>query len=129
MSAVSDRVFHSPPILDEISRQAFHSEKIRTWARDQIPKASMDELPKLLSNVENWGGSEEAKALEDLMERYPAMSPFLQERAMRLREKVRIMERTETGEPTEEDLRDMEEQERREREADEAAKREREKDG
>ncbi len=75
----------------------------------------MDELPKILGNIPNWGDLKDADRLESLAITYPALSVFLQDAAETLRYKARA----EAGE--DEALRRMEEEKaRRAKEAEEA---------
>ena len=102
-------------MLEEISNVANRSEKARKWARLCMSTARMDELPKLLGNVVNWGDLEDANRLERLATTYPALSVYLQDAAETLRHKARA----EAGD--DEAMRRAEEERvRRQKEAEEA---------
>ncbi|MEE8106457.1 MAG: hypothetical protein V3T86_13050 [Planctomycetota bacterium] len=82
-------------MLTSISDVAHKDERIRKWARSHMLTVRMDELPKLMSNIENWAEAEDTRVVEQLQERHPAMSGYLQTIAERLRAKLRAMERME----------------------------------
>ena len=103
-------------MLEEISSIANRSGRARAWARKMMMSTTrMDELPKILGNIPNWGDLKDADRLESLAITYPALSVFLQDAAETLRYKARA----EAGD--DEALRRMEEEKaRRAKEAEEA---------
>jgi len=86
----SNQAYH---MLTAISDVAHKDDRIREWARDHMLTVRMDELPKLMSNIENWAEAEDTRVVEQLMERHPAMSGYLRSIAEQLRAKLRAMER------------------------------------